>query len=171
MGSGLYRRSWTSLPTLFISAQRLFELPLPCVTVCHHISTGLYRSLSAQRPFELPLSCVTVCHHISTGLYRSLSAQRLFELPLSCVTVCHHISTGLYRSLSPQRHSERTVYIYKFSRITLPTLFCEGGRRSTDSSLLFTNVNCCCLLFIPVTTVPVYDLNLSNYGMASDIDF
>ena len=29
---GLYRRSWTSLPTPFISEQRLSELPLPCVT-------------------------------------------------------------------------------------------------------------------------------------------
>ena len=34
--------AWTSVPTPFISAQRLSELPLPCVTVCHHISTGLY---------------------------------------------------------------------------------------------------------------------------------
>ena len=109
MGSGLCRRSWTSLPTPCISAQRLYELPLPCVTVCHHISTGLNRSQSAQRLYELPLPCVTVCHHISTGLNRSLSAQRLYELPLPCVTVCHHISTGLNRSLSAQRLYERTV--------------------------------------------------------------
>ena len=40
---------WTSLPTPFITAQRLSELPLPCVTMCHHISAGPYRSLSAQR--------------------------------------------------------------------------------------------------------------------------
>jgi len=44
-----FRPSWTSLPTPLISEQRLSELPLPCVTVCHHISAGLYRSLSAQR--------------------------------------------------------------------------------------------------------------------------
>jgi predicted Fe-S protein YdhL (DUF1289 family) len=117
MGSVLYRRSRTSLPTSFVSTQRLTEIPLPCVTVCHHISTGLYRSLSAQRLSEIPLPCVTVCHLISTGLYRSLSAQRLSEIPLPCVTVCHHISTGLYRSLSAQRHSESTVlkiYFYKY---------------------------------------------------------
>ena len=42
----------TSLPTPFTSAQRLSELPLPCVTVCQHISTGLYRSLSVQRLSE-----------------------------------------------------------------------------------------------------------------------
>jgi len=41
--------SWASLPTLFISAQRLSELPFPCVTMCHHISTALYHSLSVQR--------------------------------------------------------------------------------------------------------------------------
>jgi hypothetical protein len=34
-GSGLYRRSWTSLPTLFISAQRLTELNV----VKHALST------------------------------------------------------------------------------------------------------------------------------------
>jgi len=45
----------------------------------HHISTGLYLSLSAQRLSDLPLPCVTVCHHSSTGLYSSLSAQRLSE--------------------------------------------------------------------------------------------
>jgi len=52
MGSDLYIRLWTSLPTPFISAQRLSELPLPCVTVYHHVSTGLYHSLSAQRLSE-----------------------------------------------------------------------------------------------------------------------
>ena len=40
------------LPTPFISAQRLSELPLPCITMCHHISTGLHRNLSAQRLSE-----------------------------------------------------------------------------------------------------------------------
>jgi len=42
----------TSLSTPFISAQRLSELPLPCITVCHRSSAGLYRSLSAQRLSE-----------------------------------------------------------------------------------------------------------------------
>ena len=110
-GSGLYRRSWTSLPTPFVVAQWLSELPLPCVTVCHHIWTGLYRILSAQWLSELPLPCVTVCHHIWTGLYRILSAQWLSELALPCVTVCHHIWTGLYRILSAQWLSERTVSV------------------------------------------------------------
>jgi len=50
--SGLYRWSWISLPTPFTRAQQLSELPLVCVTVCHHISTGLYHSLSAQRLSE-----------------------------------------------------------------------------------------------------------------------
>ena len=67
--------------------------------MCRHISTGLYRRLSAQRLSELPLPCVTVCHHISAALYRSLSTQRLSEFSLPCVTMCHHISAALYRSL------------------------------------------------------------------------
>jgi hypothetical protein len=54
---------------------------------------------------SLPLPCVTVCRHISTGLYRSLSAQRLSELPLPWVTVCHHISAGLYHAIVPTRES------------------------------------------------------------------
>jgi len=32
-----------------------FQLPLPCITVCHHNSTGLYGSLSAQRLSERAL--------------------------------------------------------------------------------------------------------------------
>jgi hypothetical protein len=106
---GNWRMEWISLPTPFTSAQRLSELPFPCVTVSHHIATGLYRSLSAQRLSELPFPCVTLSHHIATGLYRSLSAQRLSGLPFPCVTVSHHIATGLYRSPSAQRLSERTV--------------------------------------------------------------
>jgi hypothetical protein len=72
----------------------------------HHFQTPFIR---AQRLPELALPCVTVYHHSSIGLYRILSAQRLPELPLLCVTVYHHSSTGLYRILSAQRHSERTV--------------------------------------------------------------
>ena len=64
-----YRHSWTSLPAPFISVQRLSELPLPCVTMCHHISTGLYHSLSAQRLSERTVLfscckesvCVIIC--------------------------------------------------------------------------------------------------------------
>jgi hypothetical protein len=63
-------------------------LPHPCVTACHHISTGPYISgsnvgytmfrggvKSTGYPLHSPVSpspplpCVTVCHHISTGLY------------------------------------------------------------------------------------------------------
>jgi len=50
---------WTSLLTPFISAQWLSELPLLCVTVCYHISTGLYHSIRAQR-----LSKRTVFVHV-----------------------------------------------------------------------------------------------------------
>ena len=48
---GNWRMEWKIFPP-FISAKRLSELPLPCVTVCHHISTRLYRSLSAERLSE-----------------------------------------------------------------------------------------------------------------------
>jgi len=79
MGSGLYRRSWTLLPTPFIGAQRLSELPLSCVTVCHHISTGLYRSLSAQRLSERTVfgkknyngAFKTATHHLGRPRQRS----------------------------------------------------------------------------------------------------
>ena len=74
-------------------------------------SNALYVDLVVSIP------CVTVCHHSSTGLYRSLSAQRLSELPLPCVTVCHHSSTGLYRILSTKRLSERTVFLTQHSLV------------------------------------------------------
>jgi len=67
---------WTSLQKRFISAQRLSELPLPCVTVCCHISTGLYRSLSAQRLSErtvLTLPIHAGLHAIT--LYTSFSMR------------------------------------------------------------------------------------------------
>jgi len=38
------------------------SLPLPCVTVCHHSSTGLCRNLSAQR---LP-ECTVLCQYTVT---------------------------------------------------------------------------------------------------------
>ena len=101
---GNWRMEWTSLPTPFISAQRITELPLPCVTVCHHITTRLYHSLSAQRLTELPLPCVTVCHHISTRLYHSLSAQRLSERTvLGPIGVCM-LHTATYR------HQQDLIY-------------------------------------------------------------
>jgi hypothetical protein len=52
-------------------------------------STG-YRLHSPVSP-SLPLPCLTVCHHISTGLYNSFIHQRLHILPGS-ITV-HHIRT------------------------------------------------------------------------------
>ena len=50
------------------------SLPLPCVTVCHHISTGLYSQLQRRRVLAdsadyLYWHSGDVCHHISTGLY------------------------------------------------------------------------------------------------------
>ena len=91
-GSGLYRRSWTSLPTPFITVQRLSELPLPCVTVCHHISTGLYRSLSAQRLSERTV----YIYKLSRTLYQLFSAkvdiavttQACFSLTLIAAVSC-----------------------------------------------------------------------------------
>jgi len=74
-------------------------------------SNALYVDLVVSIP------CVNVCHHSSTGLYRSLSAQRLSELPLPCVTVCHHSSTGLYPILSAKRLSERTVFLTQHSLV------------------------------------------------------
>jgi hypothetical protein len=38
------------------------ELPVPCVTVCHHISTGLYHSLSAQRLSERTVYTIQIYH-------------------------------------------------------------------------------------------------------------
>jgi hypothetical protein len=50
-GSGLYRRSWTSLPTIFISAQRLSEctvrtLPLFCLLCSTPIHTNPQTALT-----------------------------------------------------------------------------------------------------------------------------
>ena len=107
----------TSIPTHFISAQRLSEVTLPCVTVCHHISAGLYRGLSAQRLSEPPLPCVTVCHHISAGLYRSLNAQRLSErtvfpsLGLSPRLFCCFLIH--FRLLNVEMRTARRTLIYR----------------------------------------------------------
>ena len=66
--------------------ERLYrpDLPLPCVTVCHHISTGLYHSLSAQRLSERTVYvcvcvCVCVCVYIYIYIYIYCIALGLCE--------------------------------------------------------------------------------------------
>jgi len=63
------------------------SFPLLCITVPSHFNWTL--------PLWLPLPCVTVCHHISTGLYYSeeLCVDKRVILNLStgatlCVCVC-----------------------------------------------------------------------------------
>ena len=61
--------------------------PLPCVTVCHHISTGhstLYKPRNVTGyPLHSPVSpsvpfpCINLCHHISTGVYPKRSTRVL----------------------------------------------------------------------------------------------
>ena len=61
------------------------SLPLPCVTVSHHISAELY--CWCKRVF---------CSHVMLTGY-PLHSLVYLSLLLPCVTVCHHISTGLYK--------------------------------------------------------------------------
>jgi len=51
-----------------------------CLDARGHHFLHLYKCTATFRTSRLPC-CVTACHHISAGLYRSLSARRLFELP------------------------------------------------------------------------------------------
>jgi hypothetical protein len=47
-GSGLYRRSWTSLPTPFVSAQLLSERTGVFQRTCHWLDKGLYQLTSGN---------------------------------------------------------------------------------------------------------------------------
>jgi len=91
------------------------SLPLPCVTVCHHITTGVYFLTNCKRtsPFKSAGASVQSTTgsrgvHISgsnagytmfrgsvKGTGYPLHSPVSPSLPLPCVTVCQHISTGL----------------------------------------------------------------------------
>ena len=53
------------------------------------MSTSVYRGPS------IPFPCVTVCHHISTGLYRSPSAQPLRKH--GTFTACCSVKNSVFR--------------------------------------------------------------------------
>jgi len=55
------------------------HFPSPCVTVYHHISTGLYNC--AQVTYKITLPQWTVCHHISTGVYHCGQVTYKLSLP------------------------------------------------------------------------------------------
>ena len=93
------------------------SLPLQCVTVCRHISTGLYFLTDCKRtsPFKLAggVSVQSTTGSRGVCISGSNAGYTMFRgsvkgtgyplhspvspsVPLPCVTVCHHISTGLY---------------------------------------------------------------------------
>ena len=80
--------------------ERLYrpEIPLPCVTVCHHISNGISRNLSAQRLSERTVfasyiysqTCIVLDIRLNTTSKRGLHSQRLATDRLAV-----HVSTAL----------------------------------------------------------------------------
>jgi len=94
------------------------SLPLPCVTVCHHISTGVYfltdykrtspfksarwgasvQSTAGSRGVRISGSDAgyTVFRGSVKGTCYPLHLPVSPSLPFPCVTVCHHFSTGVY---------------------------------------------------------------------------
>jgi len=87
----------------------------PCVTVCHHISTGVYFLTDYKRtsPFKSAggVSVQSTTDSRGVRISGSNAGYTMFRgsvkgtgyqlhssvspsLPLPCVTVCHHISTG-----------------------------------------------------------------------------
>ena len=87
------------------------SLPLPCVTVCHHISTGVYfgsiyfyfttSGFLRRNPYILiHISGSNAGYTMFRGSVKStgypLHSPVSPLLPLLCVTVCHHILSGVY---------------------------------------------------------------------------
>ena len=61
------------------------SLPLPCVTVCHHISTGLYYHSS---------NCLTVCYntpHLTLTLMSTMKLTQTKESKCISVTKCYNV--------------------------------------------------------------------------------
>ena len=94
------------------------SLALPCVTVCHHISTGIYFLINCKRtsPFKsvrgrqfsrllrnrgVRISGSNAGYTMFRGSVKGtgypLHSSVFPSLALPCVTVCHHISTGVYQ--------------------------------------------------------------------------
>ena len=60
------------------------SLPLPCVTVCHHISPGLYL---VQRSVETVSSHCT-CRPVNIGFTRDLELLQLRRYTFQCTGLC-----------------------------------------------------------------------------------
>ena len=93
------------------------SLPIPCVTVCQDISTGVHlnrRGASVQSTTGsrgVRISGSNAGYTVFRGSVKSigypLDSPVSPSLPLPCATVCHHISTGLYSNIRISLH----VYI------------------------------------------------------------
>ena len=105
------------------------SLPLPCITVCHHISTGLYTELfSAILISRIIFSCMfdIKCHN---EIKCSMVVGNLFHLRLSStitfkslyfkLTRCVQLPFQLTCSLNPIRSSrvDSSVKVRKFSNV------------------------------------------------------
>jgi len=102
---------------------------LPCVAVCHHISTGVYYLTGYKwtSPFKSAWASVQLTTgsrgvHISgnnvgctmfwgsvKGTGYPLHSPVSPSLPLPFVTVCHHISTGVYHRQIPSLTNSVTL--------------------------------------------------------------
>jgi len=63
MGSGLYRRSWTSLPTPFISARQLSERTV-------YLHAWRLRKVCPDHQYHLPLLQLIMVVHPDTSEFR-----------------------------------------------------------------------------------------------------
>jgi len=62
-GYTMFRKVWR---VLAIHSIRQFPHPFPCVTLCHHISTGFYTSSHKGSGYDSTCVCVCVCVYIHT---------------------------------------------------------------------------------------------------------
>ena len=133
------------------------SLPLLCVTVCHHISAGVYfiTGYKWTSPFKSAGASVqSTTGSRGAGISSSNAGYTMFwgsvkstgyplhspvfpSLPLPCITACHHISTGL---LTPYIHafwnSLEILTLSTSSSLMAPSLSISIFARTSE--ILFT---------------------------------
>ena len=92
MGSGLYRRSWISLPTPFISAQWLFELPVYFIVLIYN-----------KKEYNLMMADIEA----ETCSYWQLYKPPIVNISVSCVWL--YLVTSHFETQSSCRNRVRAA--------------------------------------------------------------
>ena len=119
---GILRSVWCYFLSIGCPKLRLSDLPLPCFTVCHHSSTGLYRSLSAQLLSGRTVDTHTHTHtHIRTYLHTYVQNIHTYIQTNKQTNITTHIHTDIHTYLQTYIHTYIHACIHTYVRTYIHT--------------------------------------------------